>query len=44
MATKLQRVSELAGQTARSVTRDADGWKSYLDVAARLYNDVCCKG
>ena len=44
MATKLQRVSELAGQTAQTVTRDADGWKSYLAVAARLYKDVFCKG
>ena len=37
MAVKLQRVSELAGQTAKNVTRDVDGWKSYLAVAARLY-------
>ena len=37
MATKLQRVSELAGQTAKNVTRDADGWKSYLSTAARLF-------
>ena len=44
MATKLQRVSELAGQTAKNVTRDADGWKQYLTTASRLYKDVCCKG
>ena len=44
MVTKLQRVSDLAGQTARNVTRDAEGWKSYLAVASRLYKDVFCKG
>ena len=38
MATKLQRVSELAGQTAKNVTRDADGWKSYLAVAPASIN------
>ena len=37
MATKLQRVSELAGQTAKAVIQDAASWKSYLDTAARLY-------
>lgn len=37
MASKLQYVSELAGQTARAVTKDVDGWKRYLTTAARLY-------
>jgi hypothetical protein len=37
MARKLQLVSELAGQTARNITRDVDGWKQYLDTASRLY-------
>jgi len=37
MANKLQFVSELADQTARGVTRNADGWKQYLTTAARLY-------
>ena len=44
MATKLQRISELADQTAKIVTRDVNGWKSYLAVSSRLYKDVCCKG
>ena len=44
MASKLQFVSELANQTAHSVTRDVDGWKRYLTTASRLYKDVCCKG
>ena len=34
---KLRRVSELAGQTAKSVTRSADAWKRYLSTAARIY-------
>ena len=37
MATKLQRVSELADQTARTVTRDVSAWKSYLGTSSRLY-------
>ena len=37
MATKLQFVSELADQTAHTVTRDVDGWKRYLTTASRLY-------
>ncbi len=37
MARKLQLVSELAGQTAREITRNVDGWKQYLDTASRLY-------
>lgn len=37
MASKLQFVSELANQTAHSVTRDVDGWKRYLTTASRLY-------
>ena len=37
MAAKLQYISELAGQTAREVTRDVDGWKRYLTTASRLY-------
>jgi len=37
MARKIQLVSELAGQTARSVTQDAGSWKQYLDTASRLY-------
>ena len=44
MATKLLRVSELAGQTAKAVTQDVDSWKSYLNTACRLYKDVFCKG
>lgn len=37
MANKLQYVSQLADQTAKAVTRNADGWKSYLTTASRLY-------
>ena len=44
MVSKLQRVSELATQTAHNVTRDVSGWKSYLATASRLHKDVCCKG
>lgn len=44
MATKLQRISELADDTAYIVTRNVNGWKSYLNTAARLYKDVFCKG
>ena len=43
MANKLQYVSQLADQTAKAVTRNAHGWKSYLTTASRLYKDVCCK-
>ncbi len=42
--TKLQRISELAGETAHAVTQNADGWKRFLDTANRIYNDICCKG
>jgi len=44
MTYKSQHIFELANQTAQSVTRDLDDWKRYLGTAARLYNDVCCKG
>ncbi|MDE6590269.1 MAG: DEAD/DEAH box helicase, partial [Oscillospiraceae bacterium] len=37
MASKLQFVSELADHTARTVTHSVDGWKRYLDTAARIY-------
>jgi len=37
MANKLQYVSQLADQTAKTVTRDAGGWKQYLTTASRLY-------
>ena len=37
MAYKLQKISELANQTAQAVTRDASGWMRYLDTASRLY-------
>ena len=37
MAAKLQYVSELAGQTAREVTKNVDSWKRYLTTASRLY-------
>lgn len=37
MATKLQRISELANQTARSVTRNAGNWMRYLETASRIY-------
>ncbi len=37
MANKLQYVSQLADQTAKAVTRNADGWKNYLTTASRLY-------
>ncbi len=33
MASKLQKISELANQTAQAVTRDANGWMAYLDTA-----------
>ena len=44
MATKLQQVSELADQTARSVTRDVAAWTQYLNLACRISKDVFCKG
>ena len=37
MTTKLQRVSDLADQTARSVTQNVGAWKQYLNTACRLY-------
>lgn len=37
MATKLQLISELSAQTADRITDSVEGWKSYLDTAARLY-------
>ena len=37
MAYKLQKISELANQTAQAVTQDANGWMRYLDTASRLY-------
>ena len=44
MATKLQRISTLASETAKAVTKDAGGWMRYLETASRIYNDVCCRG
>ncbi len=37
MAGNIQLISQLAGQTAREVTRGAGSWKRYLDTASRLY-------
>lgn len=37
MANKLQLISELSAQTADRITDSVDGWKGYLDTAARLY-------
>ena len=37
MANKLQYVSELADQTAHSVTRSTAEWKRYLSVSSRLF-------
>ena len=37
MATTLRYVSQLAGQTARAVTQDAESWKKYLTTTSRLY-------
>lgn len=37
MANKFRSISELSEQTAKQVTKSVDGWKSYLDTAARLY-------
>ena len=37
MARKLTLISELAGQTTRDITHDVDGWKRYLNTAARIY-------
>ncbi len=37
MASKLQKISELANQTTQAVTRDANGWMQYLATASRLY-------
>ena len=37
MANKLQLVSELANQTAHTVTHSVDGWKRYLSTSSRLY-------
>ena len=39
MASKLQFISELASHTAKTVTRDVDGWKRYLTTASRLYQE-----
>ena len=36
MANKLQYVSDLADQTAHTVTHSIDGWKRYLGQAAQL--------
>ena len=44
MANKLQFISGLADQTAHNVTRNVDAWKRYLNTAATIYKDVCCKG
>lgn len=37
MARKLTLISELAGQTTHEITHDVDGWKRYLNTAARIY-------
>ncbi len=37
MTNKLQRISELAAKTAKTVTQSTDNWKQYLTVASRLY-------
>ncbi len=44
MASKLQKISELANQTTQAVTRDANGWMQYLATVSQLYKDVFCKG
>ena len=37
MASKLNFISDLANQTAQTVTRNVDSWKRYLTTASRLY-------
>ena len=37
MATKIQRISDLADQTAHAVTHSVESWKRYLNTAARIY-------
>lgn len=37
MATTLRYVSQLADQTAGTVTQNVDNWKDYLTTASRLY-------
>ena len=37
MANKLQFISGLADQTAHAVAQSTDGWKRYLNTAARIY-------
>ena len=41
---KYHEISVLAGETARQVAKNGKEWTKYLDTAARLYKDVCCKG
>lgn len=44
MPSKLQLYEQLADHMAKQITRSFQKWTAFLDTAARLYNDVCCKG
>ena len=43
MNPKIQTFTELAASTASQLTRSYPEWTHFLDTAARLYKDVCCK-
>lgn len=44
MPSKLQAYCQMAEQAAKQITGSSENWKAFLRTAARLYNDVCCKG
>ena len=36
--------TQMAEEAARQVTGSREQWTAFLTTAARLYEDVCCKG
>ena len=44
MANKVQEYLQLSEQATRQISGSYKEWTGFLTTAARLYNDVCCKG
>ena len=43
MSSKIQTLAQLAADTASRLTGSFTDWTAFLQTAARLYKDVCCK-
>ena len=44
MAAKAAFYAAMAEEASGNVTRSWDSWTGFLGTAARMYNDICCKG